>query len=56
MHPDTECAIRRLERYHVGIHGCLFKGALLYGLALAAIAIGLWFLGFISRLLEGLFQ
>ena len=34
MRPDTERAIRRLERYHVGIPGCLFKGALLYGLGL----------------------
>jgi len=56
MHPDTERAIRRLERYHVGIPGCLFKGALLYGLALAAVAVGLWFLGFISRQLDALFK
>jgi hypothetical protein len=56
MHPDTERAIRRLERYHVGIPGCLFKGALLWGLAVAAVAIGLWFLGFISRQVDALFR
>ena len=55
MRLDTERAIRRLERYHVGIPGGLFKAALLYGLAIGAVAVGLWFLGFLSRLLEALF-
>jgi hypothetical protein len=56
MCPNTERAIRRLERYHVGIPGCLFKGALLWGLAVAAVAIGLWFLGFISRQVDALLK
>jgi hypothetical protein len=56
MDPETEKAIRRLERHHVGAPGCLFKGALLYGLILAALAVGLWLIGYISRHREVLFK
>lgn len=56
MRPDTERAIRRLERYHVRIPGSLFKGAIFACLGLAAFTVGLWLIGFISRHLEALFR
>jgi hypothetical protein len=55
MDPETEKAIRRLEKYRVGVPEFFFKGAVLCSLILALMAVGLWLVGYLSRHLEAIF-